>query len=55
MAYFFYSRIYQPNVVMEYEKEVFVYIPTDATFEDVQQILILKWSGTKHLIFSLGC
>ena len=39
-AYFFYSRIYQPNVVMEYEKEVFVYIPTDATFEDVQQILI---------------
>ena len=40
MAYVFYSRIYQPNVVMEYEKEVFVYIPTDATFEDVQQILI---------------
>ena len=39
-AYFFYSRIYQPNVVMEYEKEVFVYIPTDANFEDVQQILI---------------
>ena len=25
---------------MGYEKEVFVYIPTDATFEDVQQILI---------------
>ena len=40
MAYVFYSRIYQPNVVMEYEKEVFVYIPTDATFQDVQQILI---------------
>ena len=40
MAYVFYSRIYQPNVVMEYEKEVFVYIPTDANFEDVQQILI---------------
>lgn len=39
-ANFFYSRIYQPNVVMEYEKEVFVYIPTDATFEDLQQILI---------------
>ena len=39
-AYFFYSRIYQPNVVMEYEKEDCVYIPTDATFEDVQQILI---------------
>ena len=36
---FFYSRIYQPNVVMEYEKDVFVYIPTGATFEDVQQIL----------------
>ena len=40
MAYVFYNRIYQPNVIMEYEKEVFVYIPTDATFEDVQQILI---------------
>ena len=40
MAYVFYSRIYQPNVVMEYEKDVFVYIPSDATFEDVQQILI---------------
>ena len=39
-AYVFYSRIYQPNVVMEYEKEVFVYIPTNSTFEDVQQILI---------------
>ena len=40
MFYFFYSRIYQQNVIMEYEKEVFVYIPTYATFEDVQQILI---------------
>lgn len=39
-AYIFYSRIYQPNVVMEYEEEVFVYIPTNASFEDVQQILI---------------
>ena len=47
MAYFFYSRIYQPNVVMEYEKEVFVYIPTDATFEDVQQILIARGEQLK--------
>ena len=39
---------------MEYEKEVFVYIPTDATFEDVQQILIA--SGvvqTPHLFAGL--
>lgn len=39
-AYVFYSRIYQPNVVMNFEKELFVYIPTNAAFEDVQQILV---------------
>lgn len=38
--YVFYTRIYHPNVVTGYEKEVFVYIPTDANYEDVQQILI---------------
>ena len=45
-AYTFYSRIYQPNVVMDFEEEVFVYIPTNASFEDVQQILIE--SGVIH-------
>ena len=35
----FYSRIYQPNLVLKYEKEMYIYIPTDATFEDVQRIL----------------
>ena len=38
-AYVFYSHIYQPNLVLKYEKEMYVYIPTDATFEDVQRIL----------------
>ena len=31
----FYSPIYQPNLVLKYEKEMYIYIPTDATFEDV--------------------
>lgn len=41
-AYVFYSRIYQPNVVFEFEEEVYVYIPSGATFEDVQRILTDK-------------
>lgn len=41
-AYVFYSRIYQPNVVLDFEKEVYFYIPTGSTFEDVQQILSEK-------------
>lgn len=39
MAYVFYNRIYQSNVVLEYEKEQYVYIPTASTFDDVVQIL----------------
>ena len=38
-TYVFYSRIYQPNLVLKFEKEMYIYIPTDATFEDVQRIL----------------
>ena len=38
---------------MEYEKEVFVYIPTDATFEDVQQILIASRDSKPHLFAGL--
>ena len=35
----FYGKIYQPNVSLNTDKEVFVDIPTGATFEDVLQIL----------------
>ena len=35
----FLGRIYQPNVSLEYQKEVFVYIPTGASFENVLQLL----------------
>jgi len=35
----FYVRIYQPNVSLNTDKEVFVDIPTGATFVDVLQIL----------------
>ena len=35
----FYGRIYQPNISLNTDKEVFVDIPTGATFEDVLQIL----------------
>lgn len=41
-SYVFYSRIYQPNVVLAFEKEVYVYIPSNSNFEDVQQILSEK-------------
>ena len=40
MASVFYGRIYQSNVSLDYQKEVFVYIPSDANFEDVLQQLI---------------
>ena len=40
MAFLFYGRIYQPNVALDYQKEVFIYIPTAASFEDVLQLLI---------------
>ena len=35
----FYGRIYQSNVSINYQKEVFIYIPTSASFEDVLQQL----------------
>ena len=35
----FLGRIYKPNVSLEYQKDVYVYIPTGATFDDVLQIL----------------
>ena len=35
----FLGRIYNPNVSLEYQKDVYVYIPTGATFDDVLQIL----------------
>lgn len=35
----FYARIYQSNVSLDYQKEVFIYIPTGASFEDVLQQL----------------
>ena len=35
----FYSRIYQSNVSLDYQKEVFIYIPSSASFEDVLQQL----------------
>jgi len=41
-ASFFYSRIYQSNVSLDYQKEVFIYIPTGASFEDVLQQLTEK-------------
>ena len=34
-AFVFYGRIYQSNVSLDYQKEVFIYIPTGAIFEDV--------------------
>ena len=39
MASVFYGRIYQSNVSLDYQKEVFIYIPTGASFEDVLQQL----------------
>ena len=39
MASVFYARIYQSNVSLDYQKEVFIYIPTGASFEDVLQQL----------------
>ena len=38
----FYGRIYQSNVSINYQKEVFIYIPTSASFEDVLQQLTDK-------------
>ncbi|MBF45208.1 MAG: aminodeoxychorismate lyase [Flavobacteriales bacterium] len=38
----FYSRIYQSNVSLDYQKEVFIYIPSSASFEDVLQQLTLE-------------
>lgn len=35
----FLGRIYKPNVSLEYQKDVYIYIPTGASFEDVLQIL----------------
>lgn len=40
MSSVFYGRIYQSNVSLDYQKEVFVYIPSNANFEDVLQQLI---------------
>jgi len=39
MASVFYFRIYQSNVSLDYQKEVFIFIPTGASFEDVLQQL----------------
>ena len=39
MASVFYGRIYQSNVSLDYQKELFIYIPTGASFEDVLQQL----------------
>ena len=39
MASVFYGRVYQSNVSLDYQKEVFIYIPTGASFEDVLQQL----------------
>ena len=41
-ASLFYSRIYQSNVSLDYQKQVFIYIPTDASFEDVLKQLTEK-------------
>ena len=41
-GFIFYGRIYQSNVSLDYQKEVFIYIPTDASFEDVLQQLTEK-------------
>ena len=41
-AFVFYSRIYQSNVSLDYQKEVFIYIPSSASFEDVLQQLTLE-------------
>ena len=38
----FYGRIYQSNVSLDYQKEVFIYIPTGASFEDVLQQLTVE-------------
>lgn len=35
----FLGRIYKPNVSLDYQKDVYVYIPTGATFDDVLQTL----------------
>ena len=42
MASVFYARIYQSNVSLDYQKEVFIYIPTGASFEDVLQQLTVE-------------
>ena len=39
-VYLFYNRVYQPNVILNYEDETYVYIPTDAVFDDVENILL---------------
>ena len=38
-AFVFYARIYQSNVSLDYQKEVFIYISTGVSFEDVLQQL----------------
>ena len=38
----FYGRIYQTNVSLDYQNEVFIYIPTGASFEDVLQQLTVE-------------
>jgi len=35
----FWGRIYQPNIALDYQKEVYIYIPTGASFENVMQQL----------------
>ncbi len=37
--YSFYKMVYEPNIFLEKKKEVFIYIPTGSTFEDVVSIL----------------
>ena len=38
--YIFYNRIYEPNINLSYKDKIYVYIPSNSNFEDVQNILI---------------
>ena len=39
MVYELYSRVYQPNIVLPYNTEKYIYIPTSAEFHDVVKVL----------------